>query len=105
MADALAAGKVDAVLIWEPIIYEVIKKIDSQAITWPAQGGQDFYWLLVGREEVIKKKPAAIEKLLLALRQAAEFMKQQPGEAQDDHGPMAAGSPGRLQAGKYPIKV
>ena len=27
LADALAAGKVDAVLVWEPIIYEIIKKI------------------------------------------------------------------------------
>jgi NitT/TauT family transport system substrate-binding protein len=82
LAEVINSGKVDAVLIWEPIIYDIIKKLDSNAIVWPAQGDQDLYWLLVGREEVIKTKPAAIERLLLALMQAADFVKQQAGEAQ-----------------------
>ena len=50
-------------MVWEPITYDIIKKMGHNAITWPAQGGQDFYWLLVAREEVIKKKAAALEKL------------------------------------------
>ncbi len=81
LADALATGKVDAVTIWEPVAYDIVKKLGPNAIAWSSQGGQDYYWLLVSREEVIKKKSAAIERMLLALDQAANFMKEQPMEA------------------------
>jgi len=103
LAEALATGKVDAVQIWEPIIYDVVKKIGSQAaITWPAQGGQDLYWLLLCRKELIKKNPAAIKKLLLALMQAADFIRQQPGEAQAIMARWLKVPVTRLQSGKFP---
>ena len=102
LAEALAAGKVDAVQIWEPIIYEVVKKVGANAITWPAQGGQDLYWLLVARREVVKGNPAAIEKLMLALMEAADFMKQQPGEAQAVKARWLKVPLARLQSGKFP---
>jgi NitT/TauT family transport system substrate-binding protein len=102
LAAALAAGKVDAVQIWEPIIYDIVNKIGPNAITWPAQEGQDLYWLLLGQREVIKKNPAAIEKLLLALMQAADFMKQQPGQAQVIMARWLKVPMARLQSGKFP---
>ncbi len=101
IAETLAAGKVDAIEIWEPITHEVIKNLNSNAIAWPGQADQDFYWLLVGREEVIQKKPTAIEKLLLALRQAADFMKQQPREAQVIMSKWLQVPISRLQSGKF----
>jgi NitT/TauT family transport system substrate-binding protein len=81
LADALAAGSVDAVIIWEPITFEIVRKIGPNAIAWAPQGGQDYYRLLVGREEVIKKKSAALEKLMRALMQAANFVKEKPEAA------------------------
>lgn len=42
LADALAAGKVDAVLIWPPLTQDIIKKVGHNAIAWPAQGGKPF---------------------------------------------------------------
>jgi len=78
LADALAAGEVDAVLIWAPLSQEIIKKVGHNAIAWPAQGGQNVYRLLMAREEYIKSKPAVLEKLLRALAQAADYLKQQP---------------------------
>jgi NitT/TauT family transport system substrate-binding protein len=79
-AGTLAAGRVDAVLTWEPIIYDILKKVGNNAIQWPAQEGQDFYWLLVSREDVIKDKMVALEKLLRTLTQAANFAKNKPEE-------------------------
>jgi NitT/TauT family transport system substrate-binding protein len=104
LADNLAAGKVDAVLVWEPITYEIVKKIGGNAVIWPAQVGQDIYWLLAGQEEYLKSKPMVAEKLLRALIQAADFMKQRPEEgwriiAEKMQAPLAD-----LQAGKYPKK-
>jgi NitT/TauT family transport system substrate-binding protein len=103
LAEALATGKVDAVQIWEPIIYDVVKEIGPQAaITWPAQGGQDLYWLLLSRKELIKKNPAVIERLLLALMQAADFIKQQPKEAQVIVARWLKVPISRVQSGKFP---
>jgi NitT/TauT family transport system substrate-binding protein len=81
-AEALAAGKVDAVLAWEPNAIKVLKQVGNDAISWPAQGGQDFYFLLLSRKEIIKKKAAAMEKLLRALVQAANFFRERPSAAQ-----------------------
>ena len=36
---------------------------------------------MVGREEYLRKKPAAVVKLMQALKQAADFIKQRPAEA------------------------
>ena len=71
----------DAVLVWGPLIHDIIKKVKPNAIAWLAQGGQNVYRLLVTREEYIKRKPAVLEKLLRALEQAAEFAKEQPAPA------------------------
>ena len=81
LADNLAVGKVEAVLVWEPITYEIVKKIGGNAVIWPAQAGQDSYWLLVAQEGNLKSKPMVAEKLLRALLQAANFMKKRPEEA------------------------
>jgi NitT/TauT family transport system substrate-binding protein len=104
LADNLAAGKVDAVLIWEPITYEIVKKIGGNAVSWPAQVGQDVYWLLAGQEGYLKSKPMVAEKLLRVLSQAADFMKHRPEEgwriiAEKMQVPLS-----ELQAGRYPKK-
>jgi NitT/TauT family transport system substrate-binding protein len=78
LADALAAGEVDAVLIWAPLAQVIIKKVGPDVIAWPAQGGQNVYRLLVTREEYIKSKPEVLEKLLWALAQAADYLKRRP---------------------------
>jgi len=78
MADALAGGKVDAVLVWAPVTDGIIKKLGNNAIVWPAQGGQNVYRLLVTRDEMIKKRGPVLERLLRSLAQAGGFMERQP---------------------------
>jgi ABC-type nitrate/sulfonate/bicarbonate transport system substrate-binding protein len=102
LGKALASGKADAVLIWEPVIYEVVQNLGTNAISWPAQQGQDLYWVLVGRADFIKARPAAIEKLLAALEEAAAFIRQNPEEAQAIIARWLQVPLSRLQSGKYP---
>lgn len=83
LADAMAAGKVDAVLIWAPIAQEIIRKVGPDTINWPAQGGQSVYRLLVTREEYIKKYPVLLVRLMRSLAQAAQFAREQPEEARE----------------------
>lgn len=79
--DALAHGQVDAVLAFEPNTFRVLNHMERDVVAWPAQGGQDFYFLLVSREGIIKKKTAAMENLLRALVRAAGFYREQPEAA------------------------
>jgi len=81
MAQALVAGKVDAVLWVPPFTFEIINQMGDDAVVLKAQGGQDYYVLLAAREDYLKARPAAMEKLLRALEQSAGFLKQRPGEA------------------------
>ena len=74
-------GKVDAVLAWEPNSFTIFKKMGKDCITWPAQGGQDFYWLLMTCEETIEQRFSVLVKMLQALDQAAEFFQKRPTES------------------------
>jgi NitT/TauT family transport system substrate-binding protein len=103
LVNALAAGKVDAVLIWAPVTYDIMKKIGDNAIAWPAQAGQNVYRLLVTREEYIKSKPGTLEKLLRALEQAAEFAGKYPDETRAIIAQRLNVNITDLQAGKSPI--
>jgi ABC-type nitrate/sulfonate/bicarbonate transport system substrate-binding protein len=84
LADALPAGKVDAIVVWEPTLaIDILKKLGNAGVTWPAQAGQDIYWILVGSEAYLKTNPAALKKLLRALEQAAEFTQERPAKARE----------------------
>lgn len=82
IVEAISKGEIDAVSVWEPFVNEIKKRLGSNAISWPAQSDQAFYYLLLSRDGWIKKHSAAVERFLKAMIQAEEFMKQNPGEAQ-----------------------
>ena len=102
LAEALASGKVDAVQIWEPIVYDVLARNGANAVSWPAQGSQDLYWLLVGRDDTVRENPAALAKLLRALLQAADFVREHPREAQAVMARWLQVPIERVQSGKFP---
>jgi NitT/TauT family transport system substrate-binding protein len=75
---ALAQGKVDAVVAWDPVTYEIKKKMADKIVAWPGQNNQPCYGLLVARPEIIEDRPAILKKLLSALLQAEAFLKTHP---------------------------
>jgi NitT/TauT family transport system substrate-binding protein len=81
LKEALAGGTVDAVMAWEPNVSEIKTRLGDQAVAWPGQSGQKFYWLLVGADKVIKTKPQALVRLFQALRQAEDFARKNPEAA------------------------
>ncbi len=81
MGPVMAAGKVDAVLWVPPFTMDIIKQMGDNAIALKAQGGEDYYVLLATRGEYLQARPASVAKLMRALEQAADFIKQRPGEA------------------------
>lgn len=80
-AKALTKGEIDAVVVWPPFADSIRDGLGANAISWSAQQGQDYYWLLVGVDDTLKKRSAEIRGVLAALASAEDFMKSQPDEA------------------------
>jgi NitT/TauT family transport system substrate-binding protein len=75
LEDALAAGRVDAVAVWEQWIYQIKKRLGDKVISWPAQGGHKYYWLLLSTDALVKTRPDALKRLFKALHEAENFLK------------------------------
>ena len=68
-------------MAWEPYTYEIKKRLGDRVVSWPGQNGQQFYNILVSRDQFIKAKPEALVRLFRALDRAAAFVKQNKDEA------------------------
>ncbi len=60
------------------------KNLAHNAISWPTQGGQDYYFLLMTREELIKTRPQVINGLLKGVLEAEVFVKKQENGGAED---------------------
>lgn len=82
LKEALIQGVVDAVATWEPFVSDLKTQLGEKAVSWPTQSGQEFYYLLISRDEWIRKHPGTVTRLLKAMVQAEEFMRTNTDEAQ-----------------------
>ena len=82
MAAALANNRVDAVMVWTPVTYEIKRQLGEKIVSWPGQVGQKFYEVLVSTDEFIKAKSEVLERLFRALAQAETFLKHNQDESQ-----------------------
>jgi ABC-type nitrate/sulfonate/bicarbonate transport system substrate-binding protein len=78
---AIEPGEIDAAVTWEPFISKIKKKLGSNAVILPAQSGQDLYWLLACKQEIMTAQPALVQRLLSALLEAEEFVARNEAEA------------------------
>jgi len=74
LISSLISGKCDAAIIWEPHVYTIQKQMGSDVLIWPAQGGQQFYWVAYTLESLIQNHPDIIQKYLISLSKAEEYM-------------------------------
>jgi|WetSurMetagenome_2_1015567.scaffolds.fasta_scaffold07396_7 NitT/TauT family transport system substrate-binding protein len=81
MVAALTNDQVDAVMAWEPITYEMKKRLADKIISWDGAPGQKFYNPLVSTEEFVKVRPRALERLFHALAQGETFIKHNQDES------------------------
>lgn len=82
--DALAKGEVDAVSIWNPVIFDLQKSLGGRAVTFYAD---DIYFEtfdVVARKEFVKQRLAAAKSVLRALLRAEAFVRGLPAEARRD---------------------
>jgi ABC-type nitrate/sulfonate/bicarbonate transport system substrate-binding protein len=79
---SITKGEVDAIIIWEPTATRVKNELGSNAMTWDKFSGHEYYWLLLAKNETIKRRPLAVQRLLKALISAENFISTHASDAQ-----------------------
>ena len=78
---ALSEGKIDAAVCFPP--WDTVKRnLAQNGVSWPIQGGQEYYLLVIVKDELIKTRPRAVEGLLKGALDAEDFLKKHESEAQ-----------------------
>ncbi|HNW44423.1 MAG TPA: NrtA/SsuA/CpmA family ABC transporter substrate-binding protein [Elusimicrobiales bacterium] len=67
---ALLKGDIDAIVMWDPFVEDFVQKKAARILKY----NPSFWTTTVASEEFLKRSPAAAEKFLLALHEAALFM-------------------------------
>jgi ABC-type nitrate/sulfonate/bicarbonate transport system substrate-binding protein len=62
--EALLTGRVDAVVVPEYWANKIEQRLGDKIISWPAQGGQKFYWLLMSTDDLPKPGPISYNECL-----------------------------------------
>ncbi len=81
MADALSAGKVDAVSTWNPTLTQLKKKLGNNGIIFFGESLYTENFCVVASQEYVKKNPETIKKVLRALVKAEAFVQQHSEES------------------------
>ena len=81
MVTALSEGKIDAASSFPPYTGAMKKNLAQNAVSWPEQGGQAYYFLLITTEEVIRTRPRAITGLLKGVLEAEAFLARSEKKA------------------------
>ncbi len=79
--NAIANGKVDAVVTWEPWVNQINQRMVNEIMTRPVQSGQYAYWNLVSTTDWVNDHPVAIERLMKSLAQAEVYVTDHQDEA------------------------
>ena len=81
LAPALAEGKVDAIVTWEPFVTQALTQVpDSYEVI---RGGQHMSYVMVAvaHGPTIESKPAVIKSIAAGLAQSSHFTRKNPDEA------------------------
>ncbi len=78
---ALQSGEVDAGCLYPPFSYAAKEGLGARALSWPAQGGQDYFFLLTTTADLLRTRPGAFRELLAALLEAETYLSRHGAEA------------------------
>jgi ABC-type nitrate/sulfonate/bicarbonate transport system substrate-binding protein len=76
MGEAIASGRVDAVSTFPPHTRLIKSTLGANAISWPSQNGQSYYFLLDAKESFIQSHQDLIEHILRSLIEAERYLKE-----------------------------
>ncbi|MEE9323093.1 MAG: NrtA/SsuA/CpmA family ABC transporter substrate-binding protein, partial [Candidatus Aenigmarchaeota archaeon] len=73
MLDAISNEEVDAVFVWDPYLYNIKKELGDSVVSW--HGGEDFYIVLLTKEDWLDKNPKAAERFMKSMLEAEDYIK------------------------------
>lgn len=81
--NALVSGEVDAVVTWQPNVIAIQEQLGEKVSVWDVQSGQAMYCVLLATGDLVRSRPGTIERLLQALIQAADYVNDNPRDAEN----------------------
>ncbi len=72
---------VNAWAVWDPYFYDIKKELGENVVSW--HGGEDFYFVLITKENWIKNNPAVAERFMKSLLEAEDYIKDNPEESKE----------------------
>jgi NitT/TauT family transport system substrate-binding protein len=81
IVEAISNGDIDAAFTWDPYTYNIKKELGENVISW--FGGEDFYFVLLTKEDWIKNNPAAAERFIKSVLEAEDYIKDNSEEAKE----------------------
>ena len=81
LQDAVIAGDVDAVLVWQPYAFSIEKALGISAMVLPAQCSQSYFWLMITTDDYAGQNPDTLPRRPQSLAQADQYVLGHPSEA------------------------
>lgn len=82
MEDALADGKIDAAVAWEPYLTSQQKRLGADAVVLENAYVYRLDWNIAGRQDFIGKNQETVAKLLRAIIKATDYIAENPDDAE-----------------------
>jgi len=92
MSDALAAGRIEAVSVWEPWATRLRERFGDRLRVEPDTGRYVSRWMLVTRRETAETNPDHVRAILRAYRDAVDWTQAHPEAALAAHGVRMSGT-------------
>jgi len=79
--EALAAGEVDAVVAWRPMVNAIEDRLGKGIVKWPVQSNQAAYCAVLAEETWVLKNREPVNRFLKSLAGAEDYLAHQPDES------------------------
>ncbi len=79
--DAIASGRVDGVITWEPYTSQIRAEMADEIVALPIQSNQPGYGTIVCRNDWIRDHPEIVNRFLKSLAQAEVYLISNPDAA------------------------
>lgn len=83
MVEALTNGTVDAVVTWQPYLYQIHNQMANDIVEWPAQSGQQGYSVLSAPTSWAEANNNTVTNFLNAITQAENYLQSNPIEGKN----------------------
>ena len=81
LVDEFVAGRIDALVTYDPYITEIRLEMNDAVLEWPANGGQPAFGVITARNDWIAQDPDRVVRFLKSLDMAADYAANYPAES------------------------